>query len=69
MAKEPKEYEWLRRNSKYLNKKTIADDIGMSYRLLAGYANEQSDGHGTPYKIPEKNKAKLVEIIKKIRDN
>lgn len=67
MAKDPKEYNWLRKNRKYLNIKAIAEKVGVSYRILSGYAGSQSDGHGTPYKVNEKHKAKLVELVRQIK--
>lgn len=64
--KDPKEYDWLKRNRKYLNIKAIADEVGVSVRILSGYASEQADGHGTPYKVAETHKAKLIELIQQI---
>lgn len=61
-----KNINWLKKNKRYLSIKAIAEDSGISVRVLHGTINGEEDGHGTPFKVPEKHTKALEAIIKQI---
>lgn len=62
-----RDLQWLKRNSKYLNLSAIAKGIKLSVRVIHGVVKDQSDGHGTPFKVPAKYHAALKQLIKEIK--
>ena len=62
-----KHLNWLKKNKQFINFRGIENEIGIPKGVLPSTVNEKIDGHGTPFKVPEKYHDALIELIKQIR--
>lgn len=62
-----KPINWIKANKKYLNISAIANEVGLNVQVLHNTISNRIDGHGTPFKVPEKYHTALAELVDKIK--